>query len=472
VRARLELPSGHMNRKPFSRRTVLKDAPGSDRSQAAVLPAHDNRVVDPIRRISSCLLIALVFIVWSRLPEFVAYHVANIVKVVLSLVMMAMIVTAGWRRALSSRISILMILFTLWLVLATAFSTWKGGSADLLATTWSVSLAVCLSIVGLTVTFEQCRRVMAAVGFGTLFMGLALLRGGEEHMGRLQLTHGTLQNPNDVAFLTILGLPALLFLAVHSRRVSIQFWVALAGILFCTLAAVRTGSRMGLVMLAVLWSAGFVASSMRQKIALVFATLLLGGAAIGLTDKASLQRYYSMISGGADTDDLNEEEQTQVTRAMGSTTARTELLLESLRFTWRHPVFGVGPGMFGLAASEAGQEERSLAWRQTHNTYTQISSEAGLPALAAYLGALASAFVVPLRCYRRFRGDPSQRELASLSYWTLVAVLTFAVGAFFGSFAYGYIFPVLGGLAAAVGLCAADVMPSTAAPHFDRLGSL
>ena len=56
-------------------------------------------------------------------------------------------------------------------------------------------------------------------------------------------------------------------------------------------------------------------------------------------------------------------------------------------------MFGVGPGEFqdyqgGLAAT-AG--ERGM-WHETHNGYTQISSECGIPAIGFYIAGMVLTF--------------------------------------------------------------------------------
>jgi O-antigen ligase len=122
----------------------------------------------------------------------------------------------------------------------------------------------------------------------------------------------------------------------------------------------------------------------------------------------------------------------------------------SVRVTIDHPLLGVGPGMFGDAtASDQTAREAKLAWRQTHNTYTQISSECGIPALLFYLFALVYAMRFSLRAGRRLRSFPGLKRLADTADALFLALLLFAVGACFGSFAYSFYFPVLAGVAGA-----------------------
>ena len=58
--------------------------------------------------------------------------------------------------------------------------------------------------------------------------------------------------------------------------------------------------------------------------------------------------------------------------AENSTNARKEVLNESLGLTLKHPVVGVGPGQFRVAAAAQSKDEGVRAlWLETHNTYTQ-----------------------------------------------------------------------------------------------------
>ena len=86
-------------------------------------------------------------------------------------------------------------------------------------------------------------------------------------------------------------------------------------------------------------------------------------------------------------------------------------------------------------------------WQQTHNTYTQVSSETGVPGLLIYLGLIFSIFrgtriqpwVKP--------SDPDIRVLRNVSFTLRLSLIAFCGGALFGSLAYGMHLPLLAGLA-------------------------
>jgi O-antigen ligase len=107
----------------------------------------------------------------------------------------------------------------------------------------------------------------------------------------------------------------------------------------------------------------------------------------------------------------------------GSAQQRRELLTRSLEVTLRHPVFGVGPGQF---------QQVSGYWLQTHNTYTQLSAEAGIPALIIFLIIVKRTF----KNLRFFRTAAERDEAWYLSRALYCAMAGYLVGAFFLGTAY------------------------------------
>jgi len=62
------------------------------------------------------------------------------------------------------------------------------------------------------------------------------------------------------------------------------------------------------------------------------------------------------------------------------------LFLRSIQLTFEHPILGVGPGEFMDAeAEEAAVAGKKAMWHFTHNSYTELSSETGLPGLGLSL---------------------------------------------------------------------------------------
>jgi len=152
--------------------------------------------------------------------------------------------------------------------------------------------------------------------------------------------------------------------------------------------------------------------------------------------------------------------------AAASAENRWKLLRDGIYLTLKHPVFGVGPGDFMVAQNDLAlaRGEFRGAWRVTHNTYIQISSEMGIPGLILYIVLLYQCFK-PLNLIARSQYPGKEgsdlRELARSLRATFVVLVTVIT---FGSFGYDTNIPMMAGLACALSLMAQRYLASLAAP--------
>ena len=116
--------------------------------------------------------------------------------------------------------------------------------------------------------------------------------------------------------------------------------------------------------------------------------------------------------------------------AYGSAQQRQQLFWRSLEVTEQHPLFGVGPGNF---------EQVSGVWHETHNTFTQLSSEGGLPALVFYVLILWHGFTNVRKTKRLSSGRSESSLLAGAVQASLIGYI---VGSVFGSVGYQF-FPYI-----------------------------
>ena len=120
----------------------------------------------------------------------------------------------------------------------------------------------------------------------------------------------------------------------------------------------------------------------------------------------------------------------------GSSSQRTEILKRSIWVTLRYPLTGVGIGNFHY---------KSVQELVTHNAYTEVSSEMGIPALVIYLMFM----IYPLRRLRKIEeqtfDDPKQRKM---HYWSIgiqASIVAYMAASFFASVAYQwYIYYIIG----------------------------
>jgi len=114
-------------------------------------------------------------------------------------------------------------------------------------------------------------------------------------------------------------------------------------------------------------------------------------------------------------------------------------------------------------AIKAGRRHGS--WQGTHNSYTQVSSECGIPALIFYVMAVVFALRKTHKIYGQTRGDPRLQDIANVALGLNYALIVFAVTILFDYIAYTSMLSVFGGLSAALGATyEAEIARRTAAP--------
>lgn len=122
--------------------------------------------------------------------------------------------------------------------------------------------------------------------------------------------------------------------------------------------------------------------------------------------------------------------------------------------TLKHPFLGVGPGNFSVVENEVAQSKglRRGSWHETHNMYTQISSENGIPACMLYIAILLLALRATKRTGKMANLHPDADTVAKAALWLRVALIIFAVSGAFLSVGYSDMLPLMSGLAIALEL--------------------
>jgi O-antigen ligase len=221
--------------------------------------------------------------------------------------------------------------------------------------------------------------------------------------------------------------------------------VALGGLLYGLYAILSTGSRGAEIAIFVAFAFILYRLSPIQRIWLAVAAVAVGALLVVALPGTITQRLATLVWTRSD---AAQDE------AAGSGESRWYLLRKSLIFTVQRPLFGVGPGEFadheGFAARAEGLHGN---WHATHNTYTQISSEVGIPAAIFFIAALVSAYRLMSRTLRQARARPPSREnamIAAGAFCVLIAIVAFSCSVFFLSLAYQFYFLALTGIAIAL----------------------
>jgi len=189
--------------------------------------------------------------------------------------------------------------------------------------------------------------------------------------------------------------------------------------LFLLYGVIATYSRSGLIAMLIcfiicVWVFGI--RGKRPQVIVAAIAVLFVGVGVAVSTPRYVVRLSTLIQGG----------DVQGSMDHGSLDARRELLMESIRVTMHHPLFGVGPGNF---------QAYTQSWHVTHNTYTELSSETGLPGLGLFLAILLLTFrslkqVSETEAYKK---DPQIQLFASALRAGLTAYI---VGAAFASTSY------------------------------------
>jgi O-antigen ligase len=150
-----------------------------------------------------------------------------------------------------------------------------------------------------------------------------------------------------------------------------------------------------------------------------------------------------------------------------STMKRRDLLKRSIKYTFQHPLFGVGPGMFPVAedADMRAQGFRKGTWQGTHNSYTQVSSEEGIPGALAYVFVIFVSYRKTWQLHKRTRGDPRLKSIANCALALNYCIIVYAVSVFFDYIAYTQMLSVFAGLSLALDLHSSlEIQRRTATP--------
>jgi O-antigen ligase len=267
--------------------------------------------------------------------------------------------------------------------------------------------------------------------------------------GRVSVDIGTLADPNEYALVLLMTLPYWWLVARNSRIPKLMGAISVLAAIPMLVAFFRTGSRAGLLTLVGLVVAVFFRSRPAQRVALVV-TVLLGTAVAAVTLPTNLrERYFTWFSSDATDQDLSAD--------IASTQARRYFFVQSLKLTMEHPLFGMGPGQFAGVNWETSRAAGvHVAAQPTHNSYTEVSSETGIPGLILFAGTLVLSFRSTYRIAKLTENNESLKALSNTATCVFVSVTAFLIGAFFLSLSYSPLVTVALGLSAALQSVAAD----------------
>lgn len=325
------------------------------------------------------------------------------------------------------------------LVSAALSPVWRGGAFQATLEFTKVFMAIVVMAAAVNtprrlrlLVFAQAASV-AAVASVTLWKGYLLQGRFNGFLG------GDYADPNTLALIQVISLPLCLALLILTRS---WIWKAAwtSAIVVMTLLIILTGSRGGFLAFIVTVAVGLWQFAVRgRRPYLIVLAALLGAIALQSSGGMLVGRLKGTFSSEEDT-----------AGAYSSSQQRQGLFWRSVEVTKEHPLFGVGLGNFA---------QLSGSWHVAHNAFTQMSSEAGIPALILYLLILWSGFK-NIRVAKRFANSP--RETTLLANALHASLAGYLVGSWFLSVSLSF-FPyfLVANTTALLWITKKSVVPST-----------
>jgi O-antigen ligase len=343
-----------------------------------------------------------------------------------------------------TRVGVYMTLLCGCFIASLPFSVVHSASLLLLKSTLLTQYSTFFLIAMLASTVRRVRWLMYTIAASCFLDLVAALRFGVTTRGRFAIMAGSLANPNDLALHLLIGLPFCLLILFDKRTFKLLKLVSAAAVLDMVHITLRTGSRMGIICLLLIGGFAVMKASFSQRIALALLTFSVA-AALPVLAPETWARFVPMFNPNA------SRQSSLAMEAKGSTESRLDLLERSLEITFKHPLLGVGIGEFADAEAMLASSEGVRAhWQVTHNAYTQVSSECGIPALLCFAGVIFGSLRLSLRLYDQTKRNPNFQPIAQMALNLALATACLAVGMLFDSLAYTYYVPVVAGLSVAL----------------------
>ena len=409
------------------------------------LPDKEDRSIRTGATLGAAILAVYVFLLTSRVLDMGVIGYLHI-PMTLFIVLMAMALAKGSLQTVfqSSKVVKYYCFFTIWVLLSFPFSAWRGGSTPFVQSQLQ-SFIILVIIVQLVKTKRDWERVATAYAVATLTAAVMSFFMGVSIEGRVALFNGFLADPNAFALFMVVGLPFWWLKASRSSGIKKLFYYACTAPIYPALA--RAGSRSGMLAMLVLFAVTFYFANGSRKVLIILLGLVGGVAAfVALPDYLKVRYMTFFVSNASD-----NAMQGRLDADVQSSEGRRMLLIQSVRMTFQHPVLGVGPGVFNVVAwdeRKATLGPKAGAALVSHNTYTQVSSEIGLPGFFLFVGTVFLCFRYTLVDYRNLsKKDP---DFAVSGRYLFSSLAALSLGIFFLSVGYTHLLTIIFALAASL----------------------
>ena len=354
----------------------------------------------------------LFMVVYCARPEdwIPGLSIVPLAKITAILALLALVLYVRYSRQRLPQEVLYLVFLIGWLLLASMMSpVWRFGALQQTLEFAKVLLLVIVIAMAVK-TAERLRRLIFVQAASVAVIAMVAVLKGRLMLGRLEgILGGNYSDPNDLALAIIISLPLCLALLLLSRSgIRKAVWALL--MLVMLYAVFLTASRGGLISLVATTAIFLWEFAIRGRRRYLMVLAVLAGLILWQFSAGTLAERFKGALNGTES----------------SAEARQELFWRSVEVTKRHPLFGVGPGNF---------VELSGNWHVTHNSFTEMSSEGGMPAFALYVLILWSGFKNLTASKRIARGRTELSLLARALYASLFGYL---VGSLFLSVSYQF----------------------------------
>jgi hypothetical protein len=404
-----------------------------------------------LERLSYAIVIAFLFMIFSRVFDIhlKSLHLPGISYRIVGILLLF---TGTFIAAFRDLIGKCLLGFTVCFLAAILFGIWRRGSVQVLTNQWLVGFVVFVATASLISNFRQYILGAKTIALAILVLSVNCLMLGNIDTGRLFMEEGRFSNPNEMAQALLLGMPFWWALYSNSRSVPAKL-LGLGSLALMLYVISKSGSRGALISLLVIAGLTFLRAPAVDKMKLfVAAGVLLALAALTLPSalRARYQTFFRLDEADAAqllTGNNPAVDSAMLESAVASTNTRKAMLVRSLIVTGKHPLLGVGPGNFPVAENEMAKAEgRVGAWLGTHNSFTQVSSECGIPAFLFYCGIVILSLKKSFALYRRTKHNPQFKEIGAHALALNYSLIAFVITGLFVHAAYTALLPVLAGL--------------------------
>lgn len=386
--------------------------------------------------VGAYVLLLLFMVVYCARPEdwIPGLSAVPLAKITGVLALLSLVLPLGRIRQRLPREVLCLVLLIGQLLLASVLSpVWRGGAVQTTLDFAKVLVIVVVMAVAVN-TSKRLRLLILIQAASVAVIAVVTVLKGHLIAGRLEgVLSGNYSNPNDLSLAIVISLPlCLASLFLSRRKIGKAAWAL--SILVMVYAVFLTGSRAGFLSLVItaavlLWE--FAIRGHRRY--LVALALLVGG--------ILWQSSSGMLSGrlngifGQNTDPVSAYDAasghdnvwaSDTASAYESSQQRQQLFWRSVSVTEQHPLFGVGPGNFVVVSGN---------WHVAHNSFTEMSSEAGVPAFLLYVFILWSGLRNLSMIKRLARGST---EAILLTRALRASLGGYVVGSLFASTEYQF----------------------------------